>query len=76
MTLDRHKALDPALIAVTANLYGYQKEALNFLLHKRFVLLNLEPGLGKTLIAITASKLVEKTVIVCPVSLRINWVNE
>lgn len=63
-------------------LYGYQKEAVSQLVHNPYghpgTLLCLSPGLGKTVVALTAAGILglKKVLIVCPLSLMDVWQTE
>lgn len=59
-------------------LYHHQKDSLFLGLNKRCNFYALEQGLGKTLIAGSISKMlsIRRTVIICPASLKHNWMRE
>lgn len=60
-------------------LFPYQREGAQFLAAKRRALLADEPGLGKTAQAIVAAGLTydtETIIVVCPASVRENWLRE
>ncbi len=62
-------------------LFKHQREAVMRLLHNRRQILALDMGLGKTLVALMAAKIIDlstgyRTVIICPVSLKENWQRE
>jgi len=58
-------------------LFEFQKEATDFLIKHNRSLLALAPGLGKTLSAIMACKILGgRTLIIAPLSLLRNWKNE
>lgn len=62
-----------------AQLFGYQKAGAKFALEKQRVLIADEPGLGKTLQALAflqARKDLRPALIVCPASLKLNWLSE
>ena len=62
---------------INGELYGYQKDSVRFVLNHNYVILNLEQGTGKTLIAIANIALAGgKSVVVCPSFLKENWLNE
>lgn len=60
----------------------YQEESVNFLLLSKNCILNLDIGLGKTIVAIVAGLLIKKQqprfrdLIVCPASLKYHWASE
>jgi SWI/SNF-related matrix-associated actin-dependent regulator 1 of chromatin subfamily A len=58
--------------------FEFQKEGVNWLLNKKYAILGDDMGLGKTLQAIIASieTGANRTLIVCPNSLKINWAKE
>jgi len=60
------------------SLYAYQQTGAQHLASKPAALLADEPGLGKTVQAISASDLVKAIIILvlCPASARINWMRE
>jgi len=62
-------------------LFAHQKEAVRSILEQRRLILAYDMGLGKTLIGLVAAKafaevLGAKAVVVCPVSLKRNWLKE
>jgi len=59
-------------------LYEHQREALFLTLKKRFNFLAYEQGTGKTLIGASISKMlsIKRTLIICPASLKYNWLKE
>ena len=59
-------------------LYGYQKEAVRFLIHRRRAMLALSPGLGKTLVSAIAADTLsfERITVVAPKSLLYMWRSE
>jgi SWI/SNF-related matrix-associated actin-dependent regulator 1 of chromatin subfamily A len=63
---------------VNETLFPYQLDGAAWLAQKRFALLADEMGLGKTCQAITAADAIaaEKVLILCPASVRINWLRE
>jgi SNF2 family DNA or RNA helicase len=67
---------------MTVELMAHQREGIDFLTSKRFGLLAFEQGLGKTLVAIDAFRRVwatreaERLLVICPNSLKRNWVAE
>ncbi|MCF6222654.1 MAG: DEAD/DEAH box helicase [Flavobacteriaceae bacterium] len=67
---------------INANLFGYQKEGIEFTLFKKAAIIADEMGLGKTIQAIGSALLkkeifdFKKTLIICPASLKEQWKNE
>lgn len=59
-------------------LFGHQKEAVDFLVSKNNALLADCPGAGKTPVTVVALQRVkaERILIVCPASLKANWARE
>jgi len=58
---------------------GYQKAGIHYMSQREGTLLGDQPGLGKTiqiLGLINFDKTIERTLIICPASLRINWKRE
>jgi len=59
--------------------YNFQKEAINFVNQKDASLLALDMGLGKTICVIgyiNAVPTVNKVLVICPASLKVNWKRE
>lgn len=63
---------------VSDALLPYQKAGVSYLLRARRAILGDQPGLGKTLQALSAvvSEKAFPMVVVCPNTLKLNWVNE
>jgi SWI/SNF-related matrix-associated actin-dependent regulator 1 of chromatin subfamily A len=59
-------------------LFPFQHESVQFLKERKYALLALEQGLGKTIVAIAAAKALreEKMLVVCPASVKYNWERE
>lgn len=60
-------------------LFDYQREAIGFLWRKPRAMLSLSPGLGKTIVSLTAASLLPKlqrVLIICPASLLYMWQSE
>jgi len=59
-------------------LFPFQHESVQFLKERKYALLALEQGLGKTIVAIAAAKELreEKMLVVCPSSVKYNWERE
>ncbi len=59
-------------------LFPYQEEGARFLAAHKHALLADEPGLGKTLQAIAAAEILglKNVLVVCPASVRLNWLQE
>lgn len=58
---------------------GYQKAGIRYALDREAVLIGDEMGLGKTIQGIgifNADETIEKVLVVCPASLRLNWKKE
>lgn len=61
------------------SLFPYQEEGAKFILSKRSVLLADDMGLGKTaqvLAAINSDESIHRVLVVCPASVKLNWVRE
>ncbi len=58
------------------NLYKHQIEALDWLEKRPKAILALDAGLGKSAIAIKTFKDNERILIICPATLKLNWVRE
>lgn len=60
------------------SLFSFQREAVDWLKERRFALLALDMGLGKTAVSITAADEAQVTriCVVCPAAARINWFRE
>lgn len=54
----------------------HQKIAVDYCNKNKKVLLDIDAGLGKTAMAIRTFKEDEKIVIICPATLKLNWLNE
>ncbi len=56
-------------------LYKHQKDVLSQMLHKKYNLLALEAGLGKTITSATLSKIlnIKRTIIIAPNLVKWNW---
>jgi len=82
--LERKAALDAVQPFLTGEpvangqvLYAHQREAVQLLIERKRVILAHDLGLGKTRSALLAAKGYELPVLViCPASLRINWLRE
>lgn len=62
---------------LTVEPYAYQERGIGFALKNKYVCIGDEMGLGKSLQAIAVMLLTgEKTLIVCPAYLRLNWKRE
>jgi SWI/SNF-related matrix-associated actin-dependent regulator 1 of chromatin subfamily A len=59
-------------------LFPFQHESVQFLKERKYALLALEQGLGKTIVAIAAAKVLreEKMLVVCPSAVKYNWERE
>ncbi len=77
--LDRHI---PDFSMINTELYPYQKEGIEFALFRKNAIIADEMGLGKTIQAIAVAILkkrifgFEKTLVVCPASLKEQWKKE
>ena len=67
-----------SLLGYQDSLYMHQKEALFNVRNRKANFVSYEQGLGKTLIAGSISKMlkVRRTLIICPASLKHNWMKE
>ena len=77
--LELYEKPKPSLKGFKAKLYPYQAEGVRITLEKNRVLIADEMGLGKTIQALAylqARKDLRPAVIVCPASLKINWLRE
>ena len=62
-----------------ANLYPHQVDGVSFLISKKRAILADDMGLGKTRQAIVAAEVVVPNgpvLVVCPASLKLNWLRE
>jgi len=72
----------PDYSLITADLFPYQKEGIEFALFRKAVIIADEMGLGKTLQAIAVAVLkkqifgFQKTLVVCPATLKSQWKKE
>jgi len=72
----------PDFSCVSATLFPYQKEGINFAIFKKSVIIADDMGLGKTLQAIATAIIkkqvfgFKKTLIICPSSLKQQWKTE
>ena len=77
--LELYEKPKPSLKGFKAKLYPYQTEGVKVALERNRILLADEMGLGKTIQALAylqARKEIRPAVIVCPASLKINWLRE
>lgn len=59
------------------SLKPYQEETVEFCLKNKYSIVALDPGLGKTLVAlVVAKKLGARTLVIVPSFLIFNWINE
>lgn len=62
---------------LASDLFGFQKEAVAFLIKARKAMLALAPGLGKTPTSVMAiNELGGNTLVICPLPLLYNWKRE
>ena len=79
---DLKEAFIPDFSMIKANLYDYQKEGIRFALFRKTAIIADEMGLGKTIQAIGTAILkkgyfgFDKTLVVCPASLKEQWKKE
>lgn len=70
------KSLENTLILSKYKPYPYQLEGIDFLLDKEDAILGDEVGLGKSLQSIVSALKYDKTLVICPAYLIINWKQE
>jgi SNF2 family DNA or RNA helicase len=81
-TSDASRALDSDIdVPAPAGLeyYGFQKAGIEYASKRTMTLVGDEPGLGKSIQAVGVSNLlseIQKVLIICPASLKINWKRE
>ncbi len=66
------------LINYPKTFFEHQTKVLALALNKHFNFLGLDMGLGKTIVALTISKMLEidRTIIICPAIVKVNWFRE
>ena len=79
---DLEQTHKPDFSLITADLFPYQKEGIEFALFKKAAIIADEMGLGKTIQAIAVAVMkkqlfgFQKTLVVCPATLKSQWKKE
>lgn len=74
--LTEHPHLNEQISQLKANLYPYQKDAINYALNYNYCIIGAAIGLGKSLISIGITINCKKTIVIVPASLKDNYKKE
>lgn len=67
---------NPGAVTLDERLYEYQADAAKLALHYPSMMLNFDPGLGKTPTAIAVLQSVSNALVICPANMRTVWQDE